>query len=155
MNKLSNAWGTPAMATCRVGNAIWKNSGWRELMLAATIPWVAESFPETSASSEIWFESNSCILGGQKSGPRRWEEFWKNKKRVHFRDVGGRALLLKSCKRLSSFDPVVNGYLVICAVDWNPGRRSRSCTGSPGNESEPRLDTLWSLLFSSLTVLVP
>lgn len=101
----------------------------------------------------VWIQF--VYLGSQKSGPQKREEFWRNKERVPFRAVAGRALLLKSCKRLSSCDPVVNGCLVICAVDWNLGRRSRSHPGSPGNESESNLDTLWALLFSSLPLRVP
>lgn len=68
-------------------------------------------------------------FGGQKPGPQKWEELWRNKEHfVHFRDVGGSAFLLKLCKRLSSFDSVVNAYLVICAADWKLGSCSSSHT---------------------------
>lgn len=50
-------------------------------------------------------------FGGRKSGPGKREELKRNKEHVHFRDVGGRALLLKQCEGVSSFDLVVEGYL--------------------------------------------
>lgn len=50
---------------------------------------------------------------------------------VPFSGVGGTALPLKSCKIVSSVDPVVKGWNN-CAVDWELGRCSHS---TPGKES--------------------
>lgn len=67
-------------------------------------------------------------FGGRKSEVRRVK---RNKAHVHFSDVGGRALLLNSV-RVSSFDPVVKGYLC-CGL--RAGQVQWQSHSTPGKET--------------------
>lgn len=71
-------------------------------------------------------------FGGRKSGPRKQEELKRNKEHAHFSDVGGRALLLKQRKRVSSFDPVVKGYL---CYGLRTGQVQWKSHSTPGKET--------------------
>lgn len=115
---------------------------WRELTSTAMFA----SFPQCLPAS-LLIQKSSFNLAHVFFGVRNLalkNELWRDKEHVHFRFTGDRALLLKLCQQPSLFNPVGNGYLVICALYSKLGRCSSNHTALQVIRGEPNHASLMS-----------